>query len=235
MPIYRLIKQPIFPDPELATPDGLLAVGGDLSTERLLAAYRQGIFPWYSGNEPILWWSPEPRLILEPAEIHISQSLRKVLRQKKFEITFDTEFAQVIQQCASARRKGEHGTWITPEMQAAYIRLHELGFVHSVESWLQSKLVGGLYGVSLGRGFFGESMFSPVANASKVALVALCQLLQRWEFHFIDCQITTAHLLSLGAKEINRQEFLRRLQASQAYPTYRGKWNERAQLINWDF
>jgi leucyl/phenylalanyl-tRNA--protein transferase len=120
-------------------------------------------------------------------------------------------------------------------MQAAYIRLHELGFVHSVESWLQSKLVGGLYGVSLGRGFFGESMFSPVANASKVALVALCQLLQRWEFHFIDCQITTAHLLSLGAKEIKRQEFLRRLQASQAYPTYHGKWNERAQLINWDF
>ncbi|MCI0514673.1 leucyl/phenylalanyl-tRNA--protein transferase [candidate division KSB1 bacterium] len=234
MPIYRLVKEPIFPDPELATPDGLLAVGGDLSPERLLAAYRQGIFPWYSGDEPILWWSPEPRLILEPAAIHISQSLQKVLRRRKFEIRIDSEFAQVIQHCASSRRKGEHGTWITPEMQTAYVRLHELGFAHSVESWRESKLMGGLYGVSLGRAFFGESMFSQVANASKVALVALSRLLQGWEFHFIDCQIITPHLLSLGAKEVTRQEFLRRLQVSQEYPAFRGNWNGSERLINWD-
>lgn len=224
MPVYRLIDEIVFPPPDHAGPDGLLAVGGDLSSERLLLAYRLGIFPWYSEGQPILWWSPDPRLILEPEEFHISHRLRQILNKKTFQVTFDRAFASVIQSCAVAPRKGQDGTWITPEMQQAYVRLHQQGFAHSVESWLDAKLVGGIYGVSLGKCFFGESMFSYKSNASKVALATLVQSLKAWGFHMLDAQVTTRHLLSLGAKEIPRSLFLKRLEKALRFPTMKGKW-----------
>lgn len=225
MPIYRLIDEIVFPPPDEAEPDGLLAVGGDLSSERLLLAYQLGIFPWYSEGQPILWWSPDPRLILEPNELHISRRLRQTLKKGIFKVTFDEAFARVIRACATVERKGQHGTWITPEMQKAYIRLHELGFAHSAESWVGEELVGGIYGVSLGKCFFGESMFSNVSDASKVALAALIQRLKAWGFRMLDAQVTTQHLISLGAKEIPRRVFLRRLQRALGFPTMKGKWD----------
>jgi leucyl/phenylalanyl-tRNA--protein transferase len=224
MPIYRLVEEFVFPPPEYADPSGLLAVGGDLSSERLLEAYRVGIFPWYSEEQPILWWSPDPRFILNLDEFRISQSLRKTLKRKIFQISFDRAFEEVIQACASVARRGQKGTWITEEMQDAYVRLHGLGYAHSVETWFGGQLVGGLYGVSLGRAFFGESMFHSRADASKVALAALVQQLKEWEFHFIDAQMTTEHLARLGAREAPRRVFLKRLKIALRFPTKRGKW-----------
>ena len=208
MPVYQLISEiPLFPPVEEAEADGLLAVGGDLTKERLLAAYRQGIFPWYEFGQPILWWCPNPRLVLFPKELKISRSLRKVLRKKDFKISFDSAFSNVIKACADVRTKQGKGTWIIPEMQQAYTELHQEGYAHSVESWLNGELVGGLYGISLGQCFFGESMFSTVNDSSKVALVALAEFSKQVGIKIIDCQMTTQHLLSLGAQEIDRKSF----------------------------
>src|SRR5919109_973059 len=182
MPIFRLVEDPIFPPPDYADPSGLLAVGGDLSSERLLEAYRQGIFPWYSDDQPLLWWSPDPRLILELSQFRVSRSLRRTLRKRTFEVTFDRAFDEVIKACASTPRTGQRGTWITEEMQEAYIRLYGLGFAHSAESWFEGELVGGIYGVSLGRCFFGESMFHLMSDASKVALAMVVERLKDWDF-----------------------------------------------------
>ena len=205
MPVFRLPKEIVFPDPDLAEPDGLLAVGGDLSPARLLAAYQHGIFPWYSGKEPILWWSPAPRLVLFPEEFHLPRSLARTIRRGIFQVSADTAFAEVITACAKMRE--ETGTWITQEMQAAYIRLHELGFAHSIECRIDGELVGGLYGLCLDKMFFGESMFSRKSDASKVALAALVSHARRVGIRAIDCQMTTAHLLRFGSRELNREDF----------------------------
>jgi leucyl/phenylalanyl-tRNA---protein transferase len=224
MPIFRLVDEPIFPPPDYADPSGLLAVGGDLSNERLLEAYRLGIFPWYSDDQPILWWSPDPRLVLDLEDFKIPRSLRKTLKKGVFQVTFDHAFEQVIQACAAVPRAAQNGTWITEEMQEAYINLHGLGYAHSVESWFGGKLTGGLYGVSLGKAFFGESMFHLKTDASKVALAALVEKLRSWDFHFIDSQMTTEHMVRLGAKELPRRIFLKRLQSALRHPTRRGRW-----------
>jgi len=215
----------IFPDIEEATEEGLLAIGGDLEPETLINAYSHGIFPWFSENDPIMWWSLSPRLILYPQEIHISKSLRRVINAKKFEVTFDTQFAQVIQHCATVQRDEENETWITKDMTEAYIKLHKLGLSHSVEVWQEGTLVGGLYGVSIGKAFFGESMFHKVSDASKVALVHLSQKLKEWSFHFIDAQMVTSHLVSMGAIEIPRKEFKTMLQRAMEFPTRQGAWS----------
>jgi len=225
MPIFRLVEDPVFPPPNYADPSGLLAVGGDLSSERLLEAYRAGIFPWYSDDQPILWWSPDPRLVLELDDFKTSRSLRKMLKKGIFEVTFDRAFEEVIRACASVPRGGQSGTWITDEMREAYIHLHGLGYAHSVESWFGGKLAGGLYGVSLGKAFFGESMFHLKSDASKVALATLVNKLSSWDFHFIDAQMTTEHMLNLGAKELSRRIFLKRLQSALRHPTKRGRWH----------
>lgn len=195
----------------LRSPNGLLAVGGCLSVERLLDAYRQGIFPWFNEGEPILWWSPDPRMVLIPDEFKISHSLRKTLRTRKFEIRTDSAFEEVMLACAAPRGK-QTGTWIHADMIAAYIRLHHLGIAHSVEAWMNGNLVGGLYGISIGRMFYGESMFSRVTDASKIALAYLTAQLHNWGYGMIDCQMNTPHLASLGAREIPRSEFMLRLQ-----------------------
>jgi leucyl/phenylalanyl-tRNA---protein transferase len=213
MPVFSLSDKLAFPPPHLATQEGLLAVGGDLSPERLILAYKNGIFPWYNPGEPILWWSPDPRLVLFPAELHVSHSLRRLLRKRKFQVTFNTRFREVIAACAKAERQTGKGTWITSEMESAYIRLNDLGYAHSVEAWHDGRLVGGLYGVAIGRFFFGESMFTKTSNASKVAFVTLVKRLQDLEFNLIDCQVYTRHLVSFGAREIPRKEFLKRIQA----------------------
>lgn len=214
-----------FPPVELASPEGLLAVGGDLRAERLLEAYRHGIFPWYNPGQPILWWSPDPRAVLFPSKLRVSRSLGKTLRRKKFEVTLDTAFREVMEQCAAPRndRTGP-GTWITPEMIEAYCVLHERGLAHSVESWRDGKLVGGLYGVALGSAFFGESMFSRETDASKAAFVQLVRQLAAWGFDFIDCQLPSAHLSSLGAEAIRRREFLEQLEPALARPGRPGHW-----------
>ncbi len=224
MPIFRLVDEPIFPPPDYADASGLLAVGGDLSCERLLEAYRLGIFPWYSDDQPILWWSPDPRLVLKLDEFKVSHSLRKTLRKGVFKVTFDRAFEEVIRGCASVPREHQKGTWITHEMEEAYIKLHGLGYAHSVEAWCGEELAGGLYGVSLGKAFFGESMFHCRTDASKVALAVLVEKLRDWKFHFVDAQMTTEHLLGLGATEMSRRIFLRRLQSALRHPTKRGKW-----------
>jgi len=224
MPIFRLVDEPVFPPPDYADPSGLLAVGGDLSNERLLEAYRVGIFPWYSDDQPILWWSPDPRLILDLKDFKISRSLGKTLKKGVFQVTLDHAFEEVIQACAVVPREAQNGTWITAEMQEAYINLHGLGYAHSVETWFGGKLAGGLYGVSLGKCFFGESMFHLKTDASKVALATLVERLKRWDFHFIDSQMTTEHMVRLGAKELPRRIFLKRLQSALRHPTRRGRW-----------
>jgi len=224
MPVFRLSDQIVFPEPELSREDGLLALGGDLCLERLLLAYRMGIFPWYSHGEPILWWSPDPRLVLYPDALHVSRSLTKILKQGRFIVTLDRDFPQVIAACAGTPRENQPGTWITKDMMDAYCRLHEAGFAHSVEVWNRNALAGGLYGVSLGKCFFGESMFARQDNASKVGLVTLAHLLQTWSFHLIDCQVTTHHLVRLGAMEISRKQFLTELNLALKSPTRKGKW-----------
>jgi len=225
MPVFQLTEKLVFPAPELAEEDGLLAVGGDLSVERLLLAYRMGIFPWYSADYPILWWSPSPRLILEPAWFKISKRLARTIRKGVFQVTVDQDFRKVITACASVSRRHEPGTWITPDMVEAYTRLHELGYAHSVECRHEGKLAGGLYGIALGTVFFGESMFSRIADSSKVALAALIRQLKKWDFALIDCQVKTEHLLRLGAREIPREEFQKRLAANVNRATRRGQWD----------
>ena len=205
MPVYQLTADLIFPPPRLAEPEGLLAVGGDLSPERLLLAYASGIFPWYSEGDPILWWSPNPRLLLYPGELHISRSLARTLRKGRYAVTMDTDFKTIINGCARYRGKKRDGTWITDEMVAAYTELHEKGYAHSVEVRCDDAIVGGLYGISLGRAFFGESMFSARTDASKVALVHLSNYLHARKFDFIDCQLPTDHLLRMGAREVHRE------------------------------
>ena len=220
-PVHRALREP----------NGLLAAGGDLSVERLLEAYRHGIFPWYGDDQPILWWSPDPRMVLVPGEITISRSLRKRLRRRDFEIRADSAFSDVMRACAEPR-EGEAGTWITDEMASAYAALHRAGHAHSVEAWLDGKLAGGLYGVSIGRIFFGESMFSRATDASKVALAHLARQLERWAFGLIDCQMSTPHLESLGAREIARNEFVRALSELVNYPTRAGTWRLNDDLFN---
>ncbi len=224
MPIYRLSNVLAFPPCHLAEPDGLLAVGGDLSAERLLLAYRMGIFPWYSDETPILWWCPHPRLVLFPQEIRVSRSLRRVLKHERFRVSFDRDFRSVIESCATVRRKGGEGTWIVPEMIDAYCRLHALGFAHSVESWDGETLAGGLYGVALGRIFFGESMFALKPDASKVAFVHLVHRLQEQGYLLIDCQVSTDHLKRFGARDIPRDLFLMYLEQALKMPTEIGSW-----------
>lgn len=208
MPIFRLTKEIIFPPPELAEPEGILAVGGDLRPERLLAAYRQGIFPWYSEGEPLLWWFTDPRLVIDPAEFHIPSRLARYRRNSGVEVRFDTAFEQVIQNCAGIRTEAGEETWILPEMIEAYIEMHRLGYAHSAESWLNGELVGGLYGLSLDRVFFGESMFSRVSKGSQFALAGLVEFLAGRGCKLIDCQMTTKHLQRFGAKEIAGALFL---------------------------
>jgi len=229
MPVYRLTDEILFPPVEFAEPDGLLAIGGDLSSRRLLAAYSAGIFPWYSEGEPLLWWSPDPRFVLFPKELRVSRSMRQFLKKGTVETTIDRDFPAVISACANHPRPGQNGTWITPEMADSYNRLHELGFAHSVEVWQDGTMVGGLYGVSLGRAFFGESMFSAIPNASKAALSALVSFLGERGFDLIDCQVETGHLRSLGACFLAREEFCRLLQASLRRETLRGNWGEGGQ------
>lgn len=220
-----LAGEPAFPPVEAALddPPGLLAAGGALNPEWLLAAYRRGIFPWYSDGQPLLWWSPDPRLVLYPSEIRISRSLGKVLRRGRFEIRLDTAFAEVLAACAGPRQ-GVAGTWITPEMQRAYLRMHELGYAHSVEAWDGEHLVGGLYGMAIGRVFFGESMFSRATDASKACLAHLARYLESLKFAVIDCQMTTAHLVSLGAREIPRAEFCRQISLHGDKGPPPGRW-----------
>lgn len=224
MPVFQLSEDIVFPSPHLASKEGLLAVGGDLSVERLLLAYSSGIFPWYSDGEPILWWSPDPRLVLYPNELKVSRSLRKVVRQHVFDIHMDRAFETVISECAQVRLENQEGTWIVDDMVRAYCRLHDAGLAHSVEAWQGNDLVGGLYGVSIGKCFFGESMYTRVTNASKVALVALVEHVETLDFAFIDCQIPTAHLFRLGAREISRSRYLRELTDALKYPTQKGQW-----------
>jgi leucyl/phenylalanyl-tRNA---protein transferase len=207
----------------LHEPNGLLAAGGDLSVQSLLQAYRQGVFPWFGEEDPILWWSPNPRMVLFPGELHLTRSLRKTLRAQAFEVTADCEFVQVINACGGPR-DGESGTWITDQMAAAYTELHRAGHAHSIETWINGKLAGGLYGVAIGRAFFGESMFTRVSNASKIALVALARQLHAWGFGIIDCQMRTQHLATFGAREIPRREFAQRLSELVDYEPIPAPW-----------
>lgn len=224
MPVFRLRKEPVFPDPALAEEDGLLAVGGDLRPDRLVAAYSSGIFPWYSQGEPILWFSPDPRMILYPERFKLAESLARTIRSGKYETRADTAFESVIRACAAKPRPGQRGTWITPAMRRAYIDLHSLGLAHSLETYENGRLVGGLYGVSLGKAFFGESMFFEARDASKVALAALVDFARRQGFAFIDAQQPTKHLESLGAQPIPRARFLRELAEARTAETLSGPW-----------
>ena len=225
MPVFQLSDSLLFPPPALAREDGLLAVGGDLSVPRLLLAYQHGIFPWSSPGEPILWWSPDPRLVLFPAEFHLAKRLARTIRQQVFSITLDTAFAQVIRACGQTRRKEGQGTWLDEDMIRAYCALHDHGYAHSVECWQNGELVGGLYGVALGGVFFGESMFSLVPDSSKVALAGLVERLKGWDFALIDCQVGTGHLERLGAREISGAEFSSRLVQAVARPSRLGSWS----------
>jgi leucyl/phenylalanyl-tRNA--protein transferase len=224
MTIYRLFNDPVFPDPVEADPDGLLAIGGDLSPQRLVAAYAHGIFPWYSKGSPILWWSPDPRLVLFPQNLHVPASLKRTLNSGCFRFTFDQAFGQVIRACATAPRPDQDGTWILPEMVQAYEALHALGIAHSAEAWLDGELAGGVYGVALGSAFFGESMFCAVSNASKALFATLVRWLGAQGCTLIDCQQTTAHLLRFGAQEIPRREFLARLRDGLQSDVLEGTW-----------
>jgi len=223
--IFLLSDDLIFPDPKLADAHGLLAIGGDLSAERLLLAYENGIFPWYSEDQPILWFSPDPRLVLFPAKIIVSRSLKKIINKKVFDIRFDSNFEEVIVECSKIERKDQDGTWITSDMIDAYIDLHNQGYAHSVEAYFEGSLVGGLYGVSLGGAFFGESMFHTMTDASKVALYYLVEKVKDWDFDFIDSQVVTEHMKNLGAEEISREKYLLLLQNSLKKKTRNSKWS----------
>ncbi|MDH3358721.1 MAG: leucyl/phenylalanyl-tRNA--protein transferase [Desulfobacteraceae bacterium] len=225
MPVFLLSDTIEFPPPHLASEEGLLAVGGDLSQKRLLLAYRMGIFPWFSNNEPILWWSPDPRLVLYPHEFKISKTIKKIIKKEVFKVTMDLAFNEVINQCAQVRLKKNQGTWIVKDMIDAYCNLHESGFAHSVEVWQGGDLAGGLYGVSLGKCFFGESMFTRVSNASNIGLVKLLEHLKKLSFDMIDCQVATEHLTRFGARQIPRIRFLNQLEKSLKAPTIKGKWD----------
>lgn len=207
MPLFALDKQLVFPPVHLAEPDGLLAVGGDLCTDRLLLAYRNGIFPWYEGNH-ILWWCPDPRFVLFPKELKISKSMKGLLKKNAFEFTINKAFAEVINNCKTISRKEQNGTWITDEVKSAYTRMHQLGYAHSAEVWQNGEIAGGLYGIRIGKVFFGESMFSRASNASKYAFISFVRLLQSEGVQLIDCQVHTEHLESLGANMISRQRFI---------------------------
>lgn len=224
MPVFALDDSFEFPDPRYADPEGLLAVGGDLDPRRLISAYALGIFPWFEEGSPLLWWSPDPRLILVPHEMKVTKSLKQSIRTQGFHFSSDKAFGQVIRHCASTPRQDGGGTWITGEMIQAYTKLHEMGVAHSIETWLGDTLVGGLYGVSLGRAFFGESMFFLVRDASKAALWTLCQFLEKIGFHFIDAQMHTEHLVKMGAKELKREDFLNQLDLALEYQGLIGKW-----------
>lgn len=225
MAIYLLGKAPVFPPPELATPEGIIAAGGDLSPQRLLNAYAAGIFPWYAEGDPILWWSPDPRMVLLPGDIHISGSMKRLLKKKPFHLSYDRHFNDVIDACQMPR-KPYRGTWITKEIREAYLRLHELGYAHSVEVWEPGakKLVGGLYGVSLGKCFFGESMFHVVPNASKYGFIIFTQKLFKIGFLMVDGQVPSPHLKKLGCREMPRKEFLELLAHGLKHETRLGKW-----------
>jgi leucyl/phenylalanyl-tRNA--protein transferase len=226
VPVYRLSKQIVFPDPNDSDADGLLAIEGDLSPQRVLLAYAQGIFPWPHEGLPLLWFSPDPRMVLRPAELHVSRSLRKTINKGVFEVRFDTAFDRVMRACATTPRAGQDGTWVTNEMIHTYCCLHDLGFAHSAEAWIDGELAGGLYGVSLGAAFFGESMFAHRSDASKVAFVHLVQQLHQWGFHFVDCQMHTDHLARFGATEWSRRHFLQALGHALQVPTRRGAWTD---------
>jgi leucyl/phenylalanyl-tRNA--protein transferase len=225
MPIYVLGSDVWFPSAEMASREGIVAVGGDLSPERLLTAYTQGIFPWYSKDEPIIWWSPDPRMVLFPREVHISRSMKKTIEKNIFQFTLDRDFRSVIEKCRLPR-KNQPGTWITEEIRDAYILLHDLGFAHSGEVWRGNRLVGGIYGISLGKCFFGESMFSLETNASKFAFIKLAEQLEKMDFVLLDGQVPSRHLATLGAREIPRTEFLAHLKEALKYETIVGKWIE---------
>jgi leucyl/phenylalanyl-tRNA--protein transferase len=225
MPIFELSDSIMFPDPKYSEPDGLLAYGGDLSVERLIEAYANGIFPWFTEGDPILWWSPDPRMVLDPKEFKRPKSMRLLINSNKYKVTFDTSFAEVIQQCKNVKRDNQQdGTWITEEMIAAYNKLHKVGIAHSVETWYNNELVGGLYGVSLGGMFFGESMFHTMSNASKIALWHLTDRLLAWNFDLIDAQQDTQHLRNMGGKIIKRKVFIHLLKDSLTKPSFIGKW-----------
>ncbi len=223
MPVFRLDDRLVFPPVHLAE-DGLLALGGDLRPERLLLGYTQGIFPWYAENLPILWHSPDPRMVMTTRDLNVQKSLRKVIRRRPYELRMDTAFLRVLEGCAAAPRPGQTGTWLIPEMVDAYSKLHELGFAHSIEAWQGDALVGGLYGVSLGAAFFGESMFAQAPDASKIAFVASVRQLDDWRIGLIDCQVHTDHLERFGAYEIPRLSYLELLKTALDEPTRRGKW-----------
>jgi len=224
MSLFQLTDEIIFPQPSLADKNGLLAIGGDLHPDRLVAAYRSGIFPWFSPGDPLLWWFVDPRLVIFLTEFKISRRLARDIKQGRFRVTYDRAFARVIASCAQIRQEEGEGTWIGGQMQNAYCRLHELGYAHSVECWQGDILAGGLYGIALDRIFFGESMFTRVSNGSKVALAALVSRLNKMNFHLIDCQMTTHHLLSFGAREISGTEFLDQLKLSIQTTVPGGKW-----------
>lgn len=227
MPVEISRKSNEFPDPDEADESGLLAIGGDLSIERLKLAYSKGIFPWYEDGMPILWWTPDPRMVLFPERMIISHSLKQSIKKQQFAISIDKAFEKVIFNCSKTPRKGEDGTWITREMKNAYIRLHEAGYAHSAEAWLDGELVGGLYGVALGKVFFGESMFHHVTNASKVALYYLVEKLQSWNFKIIDAQVYTNHLESLGGELIPRRQYMQILEEARGIEDVRGSWEFR--------
>ena len=224
MPVFLLNETLVFPPPEMATEDGLIAVGGDVSPERLILAYAQGIFPWPVRGMPLLWFSPDPRFVLDPRRARITRSLRKRVRRDEYVVRVDTAFADVIRACATSPRPGQDGTWITPQLQRGYVELHERGFAHSIEAWEGGELVGGLYGVSLGSAFFGESMFSRAPDASKVAFVTLLGNLVEWGFDLVDCQVYTDHLARFGACDIPREDFLARLRVALSRDTRPGPW-----------
>jgi len=222
--LYWLTNELVFPPVEEAEDWGGIALGGDLSPDRLLLAYTSGIFPWYDEGQPIIWHAPDPRFVLFPDELKVSKSMRPIFNQKKFNITLDTDFYSVICACQQQRRQGQHGTWITDEMLEAYCFLHKLGYAHSVEVYEDDKLVGGLYGVSLGKMFFGESMFSKISNASKAGFIMLVRELQKREFSLIDSQVHTHHLESMGAREIPRKDYMHLLNKAMKATTYQGPW-----------
>jgi len=228
MPVFWLDDESLdFPAPELATPEGIIAVGGDLSAERLLRAYSEGIFPWFNEGDPILWWSPDPRFVLFPDELVVSRSMRPYFNQKKFQVSFDQNFEWVMRNCQQSNRNGQSGdTWITEDMIQAYVQIHRLGYAHSVEVWQEDELVGGLYGISLGKIFFGESMFAKVSNASKYGFITLVQNLRKKGFVLIDCQQQTQHLGSLGARPISRKSFLQYLEENKKQETLTGSWTQ---------